>query len=55
VLGGMLTGTGLAVFFVPIFFVVVRGLFKGSEHQRKLHAHEYGHELPPGATRGDQV
>ena len=55
VLGGMLTGTGLAVFFVPIFFVVVRGLFRGSDRQRKLHAHEYGHELPPGATRGDQV
>ncbi|RYY96398.1 MAG: multidrug efflux RND transporter permease subunit, partial [Comamonadaceae bacterium] len=55
VLGGMVSGTGLAVFFVPIFFVVVRGLFRGSERQRKLHAHEFGHELPPGATRGDQV
>jgi len=55
VLGGMLTGTGLAVFFVPIFFVVVRGIFHGSERQRKLHTHELEHELPPGATRGDQV
>ena len=27
VLGGMVTGTLLAVFFVPIFFVVVRKLF----------------------------
>ena len=27
VIGGVLTGTFLAVFFVPIFFVVVRGLF----------------------------
>ena len=35
VIGGMLTGTGLAVFFVPIFFVVVRGFFKGSARQRE--------------------
>ena len=34
VVGGMLTGTALAVVFVPIFFVVVRQLFKGSERQR---------------------
>ncbi|HEY9094447.1 MAG TPA: efflux RND transporter permease subunit, partial [Hydrogenophaga sp.] len=33
VIGGMLTGTVLAVVFVPIFFVVVRSLFKGSERQ----------------------
>ncbi|WP_137892461.1 efflux RND transporter permease subunit [Ramlibacter sp. 2FC] len=38
VIGGMLTGTVLAVFFVPVFFVVVRGIFKGSERQRRLHA-----------------
>ncbi len=55
VLGGMVTGTALAVFFVPIFFVVVRGFFKGSERQRRLHAHETDRELPPGATAGDQV
>ncbi|RZL55964.1 MAG: efflux RND transporter permease subunit, partial [Variovorax sp.] len=29
VLGGMITGTALAVFFVPVFFVIVRTLFKG--------------------------
>ncbi|RYZ11619.1 MAG: multidrug efflux RND transporter permease subunit, partial [Comamonadaceae bacterium] len=34
VLGGMLTGTALAVFFVPIFFVVVRSLFKGRARPR---------------------
>ena len=34
VIGGMITGTVLAVIFVPIFFVVVRGFFKGSERQR---------------------
>ena len=43
VIGGMLTGTVLAVFFVPIFFVLVRGLFKGSARQRQFdaqHAHQ---------------
>jgi len=35
VLGGMVTGTALAVFFVPVFFVVVRTLFKGSRRQRE--------------------
>ncbi|MES2362256.1 MAG: efflux RND transporter permease subunit [Pseudomonadota bacterium] len=38
VIGGMITGTGLAVFFVPIFFVVVRSVFKGSERQRKIYS-----------------
>jgi multidrug efflux pump len=51
----MLTGTALALFFVPIFFVVIRGYFKGSERQRKLHAHAFEPELPRGATSGDQV
>ncbi|MBL0423387.1 efflux RND transporter permease subunit [Ramlibacter sp. AW1] len=55
VVGGMLTGTALAVFFVPVFFVVVRGIFKGSERQRRLHAHEMDRELPTGASMGDQV
>ncbi|HSU22590.1 efflux RND transporter permease subunit [Comamonadaceae bacterium OTU4NAUVB1] len=36
VLGGMVTGTVLAVFFVPVFFVVVRGLFKGSKRQQEV-------------------
>ena len=38
VLGGMITGTGLAVFFVPLFFVLVRGFFKGSKRQQELQA-----------------
>ena len=38
VLAGMLVGTFLAVFFVPISFVVVRSLFKGSERQRQRFA-----------------
>jgi multidrug efflux pump len=40
VIGGMLTAVVLAVFFVPVFFVVVRSLFKDSERQRLRHAHE---------------
>jgi multidrug efflux pump len=36
VLGGMLTGTSLAVIFVPVFFVVVRSLFKGSARQHEM-------------------
>ena len=31
---------GLAVLFVPVFFVVVRRYFKGSERQRRMYAHE---------------
>jgi multidrug efflux pump len=44
VMGGMITATLLAVFLVPIFFVVVRKLFKGSERQRKMYA---SHRLHP--------
>ncbi|MHA7601347.1 efflux RND transporter permease subunit [Alicycliphilus sp. T452] len=35
VIGGMITGTLLAVIFVPVFFVVVRSFFKGSRRQRE--------------------
>jgi multidrug efflux pump len=55
VLGGMLTGTGLAVFFVPIFFVVVRGFFRGSERQRRLYTHELDKDLPAGAAAGERI
>ena len=40
VLSGMLTATVLAVLFVPVFFLVVRRIFKGSERQRRMYAHE---------------
>jgi multidrug efflux pump len=40
VMGGMISATALAVFFVPIFFVLVRRVFKGSERQRRHDAHE---------------
>ena len=51
VLGGMITGTLLAVFFVPVFFVVVRGLFKSSKRQQEAerrHAEEAGIQAEPG-------
>ncbi|MDB5918589.1 MAG: multidrug efflux transporter permease subunit [Massilia sp.] len=40
VMGGMVTATALGLIFVPVFFVVVRNLFKGSDRQRKKYAHE---------------
>ena len=58
VMGGMITATGLAVFFVPVFFVVVRRIFKGSERQRRKYAHEADDgsapptQVGPGSTGG---
>ncbi len=37
VIGGMITGTVLAVVLVPVFFVVVRTLFKDSARQLAVH------------------
>ena len=45
VMSGMITATVLAVFMVPIFFVVVRRLFKGSERQRKMYAAHMQHPV----------
>ncbi len=53
VMSGMLVGTALAVFFVPIFFVVVRRVFKGSERQRRMHAHEAEPDALPLSTPTD--
>ncbi|HMN77294.1 MAG TPA: efflux RND transporter permease subunit [Burkholderiaceae bacterium] len=50
VMGGMFTATLLAIFFVPVFFVVVRSRFKGSERQRRLSGHPS--EKPPVAEEG---
>jgi multidrug efflux pump len=47
VIGGSMLGTILAVIFVPIFFVVIRGIFKGSERQHQFdmeHSHQMGVE-----------
>ncbi|MDB5965840.1 MAG: transporter, hydrophobe/amphiphile efflux family [Polaromonas sp.] len=43
VISVMITGTALSVFFVPVFFVVVRGFFKGSETQRQRYAEHARH------------
>ncbi len=40
VMGGMMTASTLGVLFVPMFFVVVRKLFKGSERQRHKYLHD---------------
>ncbi|GAB4568199.1 MAG: efflux RND transporter permease subunit [Rhizobacter sp.] len=50
VVGGMLTSVALAVLFVPVFFVVVRRFFKGSERQRKMYAHETDSNDQGGAS-----
>jgi len=49
VMGGMITATVLAVFLVPVFFVVIRRIFKGSERQRRLAAHEL--DLPESPAK----
>jgi multidrug efflux pump len=49
VMGGMITATVLAVFLVPVFFVVIRKIFKGSERQRRLAAHEL--DLPENPAK----
>jgi multidrug efflux pump len=50
VMGGMLTATSLLVLFVPVFFVVVRRFFKGSERQRRMYAHELEKGTAPGSA-----
>ena len=49
VISGMVVGTFLAVFFVPVFFVVVRSLFKGSARQRQFDA-QHSHQADTGNT-----
>ena len=51
VIGGILTGTTLAVLFVPIFFVVVRSFFKGSARQHEFDA---AHSQKSGTQTGNQ-
>ena len=53
VMGGMISATTLSVFFVPLFFVVVRRLFKGSERQRRRYAHESDEAPGAQAVTGD--
>ena len=39
VMGGMITASTLGVLFVPLFFVVVRKIFKGSKRQQEIYTH----------------
>ena len=55
VVGGMISSVVLSLLFVPVFFVVVRRFFKGSERQRRKYGHELDKDLPAGASAGDQV
>ncbi len=52
VMAGMIAATVLAIFFVPAFFVFIRRIFKGSERQRKMYAHELGG--PPQSNVADK-
>ncbi|KAB7627169.1 efflux RND transporter permease subunit [Alkalilimnicola sp. S0819] len=45
VFGGIISATVLAVFLVPVFYVVVRGLFRGSRRQREFDR-EHSHVNP---------
>ena len=52
VIGGMVVGTVLAVFFVPIFFVVVRKIFKSSKREQERFAeHAAQSGITPEAAR----
>ncbi|MCB8835106.1 efflux RND transporter permease subunit, partial [Escherichia coli] len=54
VVGGMLSATILAIFFVPMFFVVVLRLFGQGGHAEPA-AHDDPHGAPPhdGGTQDD--
>ena len=49
VMGGMIAATVLGVIFVPVFFVVIRTLFKGSDRQRKMYATQHQKHLEEGS------
>jgi multidrug efflux pump len=51
VMGGMISATLLAVFLVPVFYVVVTRIFKGSDRQRR----RFTNEGEPGATPGGRA
>jgi multidrug efflux pump len=53
VMAGMVSAVVLSVLFVPVFFVVVRRFFKGSERQRRMYAHEL--DEGAGQTAGTPV
>jgi multidrug efflux pump len=50
VMGGMITATLLGVFFVPVFFVVIRSFFKGSKRQQDLYTHDEQERIAESKT-----
>lgn len=50
VIGGMITGTVLAVVFVPIFFVIVRTIFKSNTQHTAM---RQGNNGQPGANKNE--
>ncbi len=52
VIGGMIVGTFLGIFFVPLFFVVVRTLFRGRPHKAPA-ADENVHQAADDVTDDD--
>jgi len=53
VIGGMVTATLLGVFFIPVFYVVMRRIVKGSARQEKLYRHELGRApVAPAPSEG---
>jgi multidrug efflux pump len=42
VIGGMVSATVLAIFFVPVFFVAVRKVFSGKPAQPEAESRQYG-------------
>ncbi len=53
VAGGMISATILAIFLVPVFFVVVRRIFKGQVHSHLHTRIESGGPAPSTATAGE--
>ena len=47
VIGGMITATVLAIFFVPVFYEIVRERFKGRANPEQLPP---SHSLPPSSA-----
>ncbi|HVE09379.1 MAG TPA: efflux RND transporter permease subunit, partial [Paraburkholderia sp.] len=55
VIGGMLTATFLAIFMIPMFFVVIRGSFSGEKEdpdEALAHYHEHHPHDPSGGASG---
>ncbi len=52
VVGGMLSATILAIFFVPVFFVVVKKLFRQDQAKRKSAAKDVGTDSEDGPEDG---